>query len=1245
MSSSINKEEGIQEATAATDNELHVLNPKESNVAEKRKWSATDGSQVVNVVDNDSNHTDQQKRQNIAKSASKSNPTTTTRASPSHHHGYHPGYYPPPHYHVGYGYGPLLPGYYHPAAAAGLPESRCYYALRKGRYHRNCIFFDKEDMTIEVDGYDDAEYNVFFNIATAAGYIDVARPSRYSTSTSTTASILPPNNNDKTPPKKKRGRPRKTAQPSHTTTNVEVVKPVGISTSTASSNNDDQPPPKRKRGRPRKTVQPSNTTNNIEVVKPVGISTSTTAEVSRPKLTKTPAKPPTKSSPVEILGTMKTAQPLPIITTTKTTTVPTPTPPKPTVHTTNPTQDSTIQQTNNNQDKKDVDSDKSVIVIDDESDPNTDSDQDQNNQKDSESQLNSSSTTTTLKSTSPPKRKGSIPKGFVLNKRRKKRFTTVKRKGNLSYKGSTIRLGTYKIELERRDALTKAKLYLEQWELESRSKEYVLSELERLGIRRVNKRGRPGESNATPLPINPEKNIDVGTGDVVGISNQESDTRLQSSSSTTAAATTSTVATTHSQDMSPYYTKPFKKDVNIYYRGHNIYLGSFETEEAKRDVMAKVRPYILQWTSEKRDKKYAIDELERLGIRQIKNDDSTSDEATDDEDNTRNRRGRNQYSTRASEFNKTCMVGFRHYAIYLGSCDNEESKKEMQAKARPYLQSWAKENRSKEYAISELERLGIRNTQPQRNKKTSTEIKYEMILHEIPANRTETDDDGDDNDDNDDASATSNNANDGNEIIVNDTTPTSTSNFNDAIVNDIVDVSATSDPNTATAATSHLLTPTSLRRTNPKRNCSTRKKLSDNIHTEYSSSDDESDDDSCDETKMTAHQLNLHKSWNKMYNRLIKYRKNHGTYRVSKDVDNELAKWIAYQGRSYNSFKKNESTTTFSERRFTVLNPQRIQKLQDLGFEFRAKDSAEDKANAKWEQRYEELKQFKLDHGDCDLINHSTETLHKWAQTQRDQYANLREGTTSTLTMQRIQKLNDVGFKWEKKMHKTYTFEERLAQLKNFKENHGHCKVPRHQTGLDGLDSWTQGIRAKRKAMLKGDQTNLTEEQVQTLDEMGFLWEVIKPGQRQPIKSWEERLKDLINYKEEHDTTQVPQSVPGLGLWVRKNRAHYRLMKKGRRSEMTQERALKLAEIGFAFEVTPRKSLASPPEEDIPPVEDVESAVPMPVLHPNGLDVVDNVQHTESNAVPNNSISAYDETERWNHDLNDLPPPDFRFDT
>ncbi len=93
---------------------------------------------------------------------------------------------------------------------------------------------------------------------------------------------------------------------------------------------------------------------------------------------------------------------------------------------------------------------------------------------------------------------------------------------------------------------------------------------------------------------------------------------------------------------------------------------------------------------------------------------------------------------------------------------------------------------------------------------------------------------------------------------------------------------------------------------------------------------------------------------------------------------------------------------------------------------------------------------------------------------------------------------------------------------------------------------------------------------------VGMVWSILPtPVITVERKSWDQRFEDLLEYKEEHGHTRVPQSYPGLGNWVHSQRVGYHLMKKGRETHLTTEKAVKLAEAGFEFVVAPRKQRTS----------------------------------------------------------------------
>jgi hypothetical protein len=56
-----------------------------------------------------------------------------------------------------------------------------------------------------------------------------------------------------------------------------------------------------------------------------------------------------------------------------------------------------------------------------------------------------------------------------------------------------------------------------------------------------------------------------------------------------------------------------------------------------------------------------------------------------------------------------------------------------------------------------------------------------------------------------------------------------------------------------------------------------------------------------------------------------------------------------------------------------------------------------------------------------------------------------------------------------------------------------------------------------------------------------------------------------------HSHTIVPQNYQVLGWWVNTQRKQYKKLKSGKKSSLTAERALKLAELGFCFDASGKK--------------------------------------------------------------------------
>ena len=111
---------------------------------------------------------------------------------------------------------------------------------------------------------------------------------------------------------------------------------------------------------------------------------------------------------------------------------------------------------------------------------------------------------------------------------------------------------------------------------------------------------------------------------------------------------------------------------------------------------------------------------------------------------------------------------------------------------------------------------------------------------------------------------------------------------------------------------------------------------------------------------------------------------------------------------------------------------------------------AEEMDEAKWEERFAELVDFKNKHGHCKVPRKFDENPHLgwWVCYMRDR---MRQGK---LDEHKVMRLNNIGFVWNFREKWNKSFEERIASLKRFKSKYGHCLVPRNLTVHRQLYQW-----------------------------------------------------------------------------------------------------------------------------------------------------------------------------------------------
>ena len=196
----------------------------------------------------------------------------------------------------------------------------------------------------------------------------------------------------------------------------------------------------------------------------------------------------------------------------------------------------------------------------------------------------------------------------------------------------------------------------------------------------------------------------------------------------------------------------------------------------------------------------------------------------------------------------------------------------------------------------------------------------------------------------------------------------------------------------------------------------------------------------------------LEADWEEGFSYLKIYKDREGHCRVSqgyKEQGYALGQWVSVQRARQNT-----------------LSEGRRQRLDDLDFVW-------DILEANWKEGFRYLKIYKDREGHCLVPTSHKENgfpLGRWVSFQRSQ--------KDDLTAERRQKLDDLGFVWNKL---DYAWDVGFSHLKNYRDRVGHCRVPiSHKEDGFPLGRWVVNLRTRAN--------NLSSERRQRLDELGFDW-------------------------------------------------------------------------------------------------------------------------------------------------------------
>jgi len=180
----------------------------------------------------------------------------------------------------------------------------------------------------------------------------------------------------------------------------------------------------------------------------------------------------------------------------------------------------------------------------------------------------------------------------------------------------------------------------------------------------------------------------------------------------------------------------------------------------------------------------------------------------------------------------------------------------------------------------------------------------------------------------------------------------------------------------------------------------------------------------------------------------------------------------------------------------------------------------------------------------------------------------------SMLTPARMRQLDDLGFEWSPNRSRARgqkTFDERMKDLRAFKDKFGHCNVPREYEDDLSLASWCQIVRMSYWKIKenKNPTKKLTPKEIKQLEDIGFQWRVLQQKARKPSqhKSFEERIVHLTAFKKKHGHVRVTHKHDGsLASFCNHIRGARRYPNTIYSMKITEERINALDDLGFDWD-------------------------------------------------------------------------------
>lgn len=110
---------------------------------------------------------------------------------------------------------------------------------------------------------------------------------------------------------------------------------------------------------------------------------------------------------------------------------------------------------------------------------------------------------------------------------------------------------------------------------------------------------------------------------------------------------------------------------------------------------------------------------------------------------------------------------------------------------------------------------------------------------------------------------------------------------------------------------------------------------------------------------------------------------------------------------------------------------------------------------------------------------------------QRMEKKKLDRGERSSMTTERLQALQSVGFQWAK-LKGDVSWNQKYTELLEYRSVFGDCNVPTKYRTNPALGRWVSTQRSQFKEFQAGLVTHITDQRISHLEKIGFRWSMME---------------------------------------------------------------------------------------------------------------------------------------------------------